>query len=78
MGDVIDYIEKMQEKDMSNKVEEIARQINEKDTPQKKLARDNNLLMETGEFSTSDHRLYKYDLNFKQFFKTISEIVNNP
>jgi len=97
MDDVIDYIEKKQEQDMHNNAEEISRQINEKDTPQKKLSRDNqlmlktgeiakqikdrdglNMVMEKGEFSTSNHRLYKYDLNFKQFFKTISEIINNP
>ncbi len=71
MGDVLDYIEKRQEK-----IGEIGRQINEKDTPQKKLSRDNNLMLETGEYSSSNHRMYKYDLNFKQFFKTISEIVN--
>ena len=75
MGDVLDYIEKRQEKEMTQ-IGEIGRQINEKDTPQKKLSRDNNLMLETGEYSSSNHRLYKYDLNFKQFFKTISEIVN--
>jgi len=32
--------------------------------------------MEKGEFSTSNERLYKYDLDFKRFFKTISDIVS--
>jgi len=76
MVDVIDYIEKKQEKDMLNNFEEIGRQIREKETPSKKQARDNNLLMEKGEFSTSNERLYKYDLDFKLFFKTISDIVS--
>ena len=76
MGDVIDYIEKKQEKDMLNNFEELGRQIREKDTPSKKSSRDNNLLMEKGEFSTSNERLYKYDLDFKRFFKTISDIVS--
>ena len=76
MGDVIDYIEKKQEKDMLNNFEELGRQIREKDTPSKKLSRDNNLLMEKGEFSTSNERLYKYDLDFQRFFITISDIVS--
>ena len=58
-------------------VEEISRQMQERDTPSKKQARDKNLLLQSFEESKKMHgrRLYPYKLDFAKFFKDISDIL---
>ena len=58
-------------------VEEISRQMQERDTPSKKQARDKNLLRRSFEESKKMHgkRLYPYKLDFAEFFKDISDIL---
>jgi len=60
-------------------VEEISRQMQEKDTPSKKQARDKNLLRRSFEESKKMHgkRLYPYKLDFVEFFNDVSEILKS-
>ena len=61
-------------------VQRIAKQIQEKDTPSKKQARDKNLLREAFKEAQIQHgkRLYPYKLNFVEFFKDVSYILKAP
>ena len=58
-------------------VQRIAKQIQEKDTPSKKQARDKNLLREAFKEAQIQHgkRLYPYKLNYVEFFKDVSNIL---